>query len=109
MTQPALQPQTPSPEEKAAAVQAAAQLASRLRYLTQQESQLKKEKDEIKQTLEELYNANLIPAKDSVDVLYSDGTYRRVQLSREKTGTYFSAKDEYKDELSSDKGRVDAR
>jgi hypothetical protein len=109
MTQPATQPPTPTAEEKAAAVQAAAQLASRLRYLTQQEGQIERQKKEVKEALEKLHKANLIAAKDSFDILYNDGTTKKVQLSREGTGTYFKVGEEYKDEFSADAARLQAR
>lgn len=75
------------------------QLAARLLYLTQQESALKTEKDQIKEQLDELYAGNLIPAKpDDIEAMFSDGTTRNIRLQRVSTGSYFKVADEYKSE-----------
>jgi hypothetical protein len=109
MTQPSIQPPTPTAEEKAAAVQAHQSLAARLRYLTQQAKQIKDDQEQVKAALEDLYTRNLIPAEEVVVALYSDGSQRRIKLARKKTGTYFRVGDEHKEEFSADKQRLEAR
>lgn len=94
--------QTPAPSP-------AEQLAARLLYLQQQEKAIKKEVGEIKDTLEQLYADDGIAAKSDVDMLFSDGTYHKVRLSRQKTGTYFKVSEEAKDEYSTESHRLQAK
>lgn len=76
------------------------ELAAKLLYLQSQENSIKQEIREIKNQLENLYAENAIPAKDDLKILYSDGEYRKIRLQRQKTGTYFKVKEEYKEEFS---------
>lgn len=85
--------QTPNPAE---------QLAARLLYLQQQKKVIEAEEREVKSALEELYASDAIPAKDDMDMLFSDGTFHKVRLARVKTGTYFKVADDYKDEYSAE-------
>lgn len=90
---------TPNPSE---------QLAARLLYLQQQKKAIEKEEREVKDALEELYSSDAIPAKEDVDMLFSDGTFHRVRLARVKTGTYFKPLDDYKEEFASKKHKLEA-
>lgn len=89
--------------------QAAEQLAARLFYLTQQENAIKEKKDEVKAALNELHASNKIPTKSDMEVLFSDGTFRKLRLQQVKTGTYFKAGDDHKDSYSSDSHKLQAR
>ena len=109
MTQPAIQPPTPTAEEKAAAAQAHQDLAARLRYLTQQAKQIKDDQEQVKAALEDLYARNLIPAEEVVAVLYSDGSQRRIKLARKRAGTYFKVGSEHKKDFTADEQRLKAR
>lgn len=91
---------TPNPAE---------QLAARLLYLQQQKKTIEKEEREVKDALEQLYDSDGIPAKSDVDMLFSDGTYHKVRLSRQKTGTYFKVGEDHKDEYSADSHRLQAK
>lgn len=89
--------------------EAAEQLAARLLYLTQQEKAIEKEKKEVKAALDELHAANQVPTKSDVEVLFSDGTSRKVRLQRVATGTYFKVSDDHKDAYASDSHKLQAR
>ena len=86
----------------------AKQLAARLLYLQQQEKTIKSEESEVKKALEELYSSNAIPAKGDIDMLFTDGNFQKVRLQRVPTGTYFKVKDDYKDEYSAKKHKLEA-
>lgn len=88
---------------------AAAELAARLLYLSQQKAQIEKETAAIKEALEELYGSDAMPAKSDCDVLYSDGTFHKVRLQRKKTGSYFKVATEFKDEFAGEKHKLEAR
>lgn len=92
--------QSPSPSE---------QLAARLLYLQQQKKAIETEEREVKTALEELYAADAIPAKEDVNMLFSDGTFHKVRLSRQKTGTYFKVGDDFKDAYSKESHNLQAR
>lgn len=87
----------------------AEQLAARLMYLQQQEKLIEKEITEVKKECEDLYKSNAIPAKDDVDMLFNDGTFRKVRLARIPTGTYFKVSDDFKDEYSQESHRMQAK
>ena len=89
--------------------EAAQQLAARLLYLQQQKKLIETEEREVKVALEELYASDAIPAKDDMDMLFSDGTVHKVRLQRQKTGTYFKVSDDAKDEYAQDSHRLQAR
>lgn len=88
--------------------EAAQQLAARLLYLQQQKKTIETEEGEVKNALEELYGSSVIPAKDDIDMLFSDGTFRKVRLARIKTGTYFKVSDDFKDEYSAESRQLQA-
>ncbi len=87
----------------------AEQLAAKLFYVQQQQKTLKAEEDTIKQALEDLYTSNAIPAKDDIQMLFNDGTFRKVRLQRQKTGTYFKVADDYKDDWAKESHSLQAR
>ena len=87
----------------------AEQLAAKLFYVQQKQKALKTEEDTIKQALEDLYTYNPIPAKVDIQMLFSDGTFRRVRLQRQKTGTYFKVADDYKDDYSKESHGLQAK
>jgi hypothetical protein len=89
--------------------EAAQQLAARLLYLQQQKKTLETEEREVKAALEELYAADAIPAKDDMDMLFSDGTFHKVRLARVKTGTYFKVGDDFKDDYSKESHNLQAK
>lgn len=95
--------------QQAANEQAAEQLAARLLYLTQHENAIKKEKDEVRAALNELHASNQIPTKSDMEVLFSDGTFRKIRLQQVKTGTYFKVGDDHKDAYSSDSHKLQAK
>lgn len=88
--------------------EAAQQLAARLLYLQQQKKIIEAEEREVKTALEELYSSNTIPAKGDMEMLFSDGTFHKVRLSRVKTGTYFKVPDDCKDEYSAESHQLQA-
>jgi len=85
--------QTPAPNP-------AEQLAARLLYLQQQKKAIESEESEVKKALEELYGSDAIPAKTDMDVLFSDGNFQKVRLQRVSTGTSFKVEDDYKDDFT---------
>ena len=87
----------------------AEQLAAKLFYVQQQQEAFKTEEDTIKQALEDLYTYNPIPAKVDIQMLFNDGTFRRVRLQRQKTGTYFKVADDYKDDYSKESHGLQAK
>lgn len=89
--------------------EAAQQLAARLLYLQQQKKTIEAEEREVKSALEELYSTNVIPAKDDMEMLFSDGTFRKVRLARVKTGTYFKVSDDHKDDYSKESHSLQAK
>ena len=89
--------------------EAAQQLAARLLYLQQQRKIIETEEGEVKNALEELCKSSVIPAKDDIDMLFSDGTFRKVRLARVKTGTYFKVSDDHKDDYSKESYRLQAK
>lgn len=86
----------------------AEQLAAKLLYLQQQKKTIESEESEVKKALEELYSSSAIPAKDDIDMLFTDGNFQKVRLQRVPTGTYFKVKDDYKDEYSAKKHKLEA-
>lgn len=88
---------------------AAGDIAARLLWISQQQAALKKESDALKEALNTLYATDGIAAKSDVEVLFSDGTYHKVRLQRKATGTYFKVLDEFKDDFSADKHRLEAK
>jgi hypothetical protein len=89
--------------------EAAQQLAARLLYLQQQKKTIEAEEREVKSALEELYASDAIPAKDDMDMLFSDGTFHKVRLARVKTGTYFRVADDHKDDFAGEKHKLEAK
>jgi hypothetical protein len=87
----------------------AGELAARLLYLNQQQAQLKKEADEVKQALEELYTSDAIARQNDADVLFSDGTYHKVRIQRKAMGKYFKVLPEYKEDFSTEKHKLEAK
>lgn len=88
--------------------EAAQQLAARLLCLQQQKKAVEKEERITRNALEELYNTNAIPAKDDMDMLFSDGTFHKVRLARVKTGTYFKVSDDFKNQYLADSAQLQA-
>ena len=86
----------------------AEQLAAKLLYLQQQKKTIESEESEVKKALEELYSSSAIPAKDDIDMLFSDGNFQKVRLQRVPTGTYFKVGDDFKDEYSAKKHKLEA-
>lgn len=89
--------------------EAAQQLAARLLYLQQQKKAIETEEREVKSALEELYASDAIPAKDDMDMLFSDGTFHKVRLARVRAGTYFKVSEDAKDEYAQDSHRLQAK
>lgn len=87
----------------------AEQLAARLLYLQQQKKAIEAEEREVKAALEELYSSDAIPAKGDMDMLFSDGTFHKVRLQRQKTGTYFKVGEDFKDEYSGESHKLQAK
>ena len=85
------------------------QLAAKLLYLQQQKKIIEAEEREVKTALEELYASDAIPAKDDIEMLFSDGTFHKVRLQRQKTGTYFKVGDDHKDAYSKESHSLQAR
>jgi len=85
------------------------QLAARLLYLQQQKKRLEAEEREVKNALEELYSSDAIPAKDDIDMLFDDGTFHKVRLQRQKTGTYFKVAEDYKEDYSKESHGLQAK
>ena len=85
------------------------QLAAKLLHLTQQEKAIESEKKSVKEELELLYADNLIPTKDDIPILFSDGTTQKVRLQRVQTGTYFKVGDNFKDDYSAESHKLQAK
>jgi len=85
------------------------QLAARLLYLQQQKKAIGEEEAEVKAALENLHAAGKIPTKEDLDMLFSDGTFHRVRLQRQKAGTYFKVSDDAKEDYAADSHRLQAR
>jgi len=83
-------------------------LAARLMYLQNQGKQIEKEIEEIKTKCEEFYSSNIIPAKNDMSLLFSDKSVQKVRLSRQGTGTYFKPGDEFKEEFTAKKHKLEA-
>lgn len=83
-------------------------LAARLMYLQNTEKQIKKEVEEIKAECERLYSSDIIPAKNDMSLLFSDESTQKVRLSRQATGTYFKPGDDFKDEFTAKKHKLEA-
>jgi hypothetical protein len=75
--------------------------SARLLYLTQQIKQLEAEKESLKRTLEKGWEEGVVPATLDSELLFSDGSTRKVRLSRQGTGTFFKIKQEFKEEYLS--------
>lgn len=88
---------------------AAEHLAASLLLVQSQIKGLKKQEEEIKAALEELYTGDAIPAKGDMDMLFSDGTFHKVRLQRVPTGTYFKVGADYKDDYSQESHKLQAK
>ena len=108
MTTPAEQAGTPALSEINPSVQAKS-LAARLLWIQQQKKLIETEEADIKTKLESLYTSNAIPAKDDIQMLFNDGTFHKVRLQRQKTGTYFKVGEDYKDDYSKESHSLQAR
>lgn len=84
-------------------------LAVRLFYLQRQIKHLRTKEQEVKNALEELYASDAIPAKDDIDMLFNDGTFHKVRLQRQKTGTYFKVAEDYKEDYSKESHGLQAK
>jgi hypothetical protein len=87
----------------------AAELAARLLYINQQSKALDKEAKAIKEALEELYSHDQIAKQTDSDVLFSDGTFHKVRLQRKATGSYFKVADDFKEEFSAEKHKLEGK
>jgi hypothetical protein len=87
----------------------AEQLAARLLYLQQQKKTIESKESEVKKALEELYSSNAIPARDDIDMLFSDGNFQKVRLQRVATGSYFKVGDDFKDEFTGESHKLQAK
>ena len=103
MQAPAPQPLTPQEIEKATN-----ELAARLLYLQGQANHIEDEIKKVKAQCEEMYSADLVPAKNDTSVLFSDGSTQKVRLQRVSTGTYFCVEDDHKDDFTARKRRLEA-
>ena len=99
-----------TPAEQLAAQQLAAeQLAARLLYVQRQKKTFETEEKEIKDKLEILHTANAIPTKSDINMLFDDGTSRKIRLQRQGTGTYFKVVDDYKDDFTKEAHNLQAK
>ena len=103
MQAPAAQSLTPEELKKATD-----DLAARLLYLQGQEKHIEDEIKRVKAQCEEMYNASLVPAKNDTSLLFSDGSTQKVRLQRVSTGTYFKVEDDYKDDFTAKKRKLEA-
>ena len=110
MQAPAAQPLTPEEIKKAAKElkETTNQLAARLLYLQGQANHIEDEIKKVKAQCEEMYSADLVPAKNDTSVLFSDGSTQKVRLQRVSTGTYFKVEDDYKDDFTAKKRKLEA-
>jgi hypothetical protein len=87
----------------------AAELAARLLSIGLQSKALDAEAKAIKQALEELYSNDAIAKQTDADVLFSDGTFHKVRLQRKPTGSYFKVADDFKEEFSAEKHKLEGK
>jgi hypothetical protein len=84
------------------------ELAAKLMYLQIQEKQIEKEIKEIKEECELRYSSDLFAAKTDMQIKFSDETIKKVRLSRQGSGTYFKPGDDFKDEFTAKKHKLEA-
>jgi hypothetical protein len=87
----------------------AEQLAARLFYLQQHKKTIKEEEEGVKAALEKLHASGTIATKADMDMLFSDGSFKKVRLQRVPTGTYFKVGDDYKEDFAQEAHRLQAR
>jgi hypothetical protein len=97
--------QTPTP----APAPTVEQLAIKLLYLQGQAKTVEEKIKETKEALEAMHAAHAIKTKTKLDALFNDGSKRKVQLSREATGTYFKVGDDFKDEFTGESHKLQAK
>ena len=78
-------------------------------FLAQAKNNLETEIKTIKETLEQLHANDAVPSKQDCDVLYDDGSTRKIRLQRKRMGSYFSVLPDFKDEFSGEKHKLEAK
>lgn len=72
-----------------------------------QEDALKTQKDQVKAELTALHEAGVIATTTDEDIVYSDGSTHRLRLNYKGTGSYFKVSEDFKDEWTSDRVKLE--